>query len=76
MVWSMVSDPIRVVGMFVFLLVKSFAFAHAEDVLTSRRWTLPPRSRIMQTGGFKGRAREIDADSMRRQLCLRSSSSG
>lgn len=42
------------------LLGTSFAFVHAEDALGARRFALPAGSRIMQTGGFKGRAREID----------------
>jgi hypothetical protein len=42
------------------LLGTSFAFVHAEDALGSRRFALPPGSRIMQTGGFKGRSREVE----------------
>ncbi len=41
------------------LLGTSFAFVHAEDGLGSRRFDLPPRSRIMHTGGYKGRSREV-----------------
>ncbi len=44
------------------LLGTSFAFVHAEDDLGERRFKLPPRSRVMQTGGYKGRSREVDAD--------------
>jgi hypothetical protein len=46
------------------LLGTSFAFVHAEDALGNRRFTLPPGSRIMQTGGFKGRSRSIDPAAM------------
>lgn len=45
------------------LLGTSFAFVHAEDAL-DRRWHLPPGSRIMQTGGFKGRSREVSPEEM------------
>jgi hypothetical protein len=41
------------------LLGTSLAFAHAEQVLGSRRWSLAGDSRIMLTGGFKGREREV-----------------
>lgn len=42
------------------LLGTSFAFVHAEDGLGERRFALPSGSRIMQTGGYKGRSREVD----------------
>jgi hypothetical protein len=45
------------------LLGTSFAFVHAEDALT-KRYALPPGSRIMQTGGFKGRSRSIEPGAM------------
>jgi len=50
------------------LLGTSFAFVHAIDALHERRFALPAGSRIMQTGGFKGRSRELDPDEMRRLL--------
>lgn len=43
------------------LLGTSFAFVHAEDGLGGRRFRLPSGSRVMQTGGYKGRSREVDA---------------
>jgi hypothetical protein len=46
------------------LLGTSFAFVHAEDMLGTQRFQLPPGSRIMQTGGFKGRSRSIEPDAM------------
>ncbi len=52
------------------LLGTSFAFVQAEETLRSR-WTLPPGSRLMQTGGFKGRTQEIAPDRLRRQLADR-----
>lgn len=45
------------------LLGTSFAFVHVCDEATER-WALPPGSRIMQTGGFKGRSRTLDAEAM------------
>ena len=44
------------------LLGTSFAFVHAEDGLDDRRFKLPSRSRVMQTGGYKGRSREVDRE--------------
>ena len=46
--------PVAVVG-------SAFAFVHLADMLfeTGRSVTLPPGSRIMETGGFKGRSREL-----------------
>ena len=47
------AEPILVCG-------AAFAFVHLLDALAQRdeRLTLPPGSRAMETGGFKGRARE------------------
>jgi hypothetical protein len=42
------------------LLGASFAFVHAEDNLGTRFWKLPNGSRIMLTGGFKGRSRQVE----------------
>lgn len=50
------------------LLGTSFAFVHALDALGAKRFALPRASRIMQTGGFKGRSREIAPDALRAQL--------
>ncbi len=46
----------------------SFAFVHFLDELARRgrdALPLPEGSRVMQTGGFKGRSREIDAEALR-----------
>jgi hypothetical protein len=48
-------EPVAVLG-------TSFAFVHAEDGLGDRRFELPAGSRVMQTGGYKGRSREVDAE--------------
>jgi hypothetical protein len=50
------------------LLGTSFAFVHALDALQGERFVLPAASRIMQTGGFKGRTREVEPTEMRRLL--------
>lgn len=50
------------------LLGTSFAFVHAIDALAEQSFALPATSRIMQTGGFKGRSREVAPDEMRRLL--------
>lgn len=53
------------------LLGTSFAFVHAEDAFQDEVFRLPAGSRIMQTGGFKGRSREIEPSDMRRLLSKR-----
>lgn len=53
------------------LLGTSFAFVHAEDGLKNDRFVLPPTSRVMQTGGYKGRSREVDAETLRRAIAER-----
>jgi Acyl-protein synthetase, LuxE len=53
------------------LLGTSFAFVHALDALEERRFQLPFGSRIMQTGGFKGRSRELSPATMRAWLADR-----
>lgn len=55
--------PVAVLG-------TSFAYVAAEDAAT-KRFALPPKSRIMQTGGFKGKSREIPRDELRRLLSER-----
>jgi acyl-CoA synthetase (AMP-forming)/AMP-acid ligase II len=52
------------------LLGTSFAFVHAEDEIQTR-FELPAGSRIMQTGGFKGRSRTIEPDAMLAMLSAR-----
>jgi hypothetical protein len=46
------------------LLGTSFAFVHAHDELGERAFRLPAGSRIMQTGGFKGRSRSVEPSEM------------
>ena len=49
------------------LLGTSFAFVHWTDSLRARnvRLTLPEGSRVMDTGGYKGRSREVAEDALR-----------
>jgi hypothetical protein len=51
-------------GQPVLLLGASYSLVHACDALAGRglTFTLPARSRIMDTGGFKGQSRELQAD--------------
>lgn len=46
------------------LLGTSFAFVFAEDALGARHFALPSGSRVMQTGGFKGKTREVEPEAM------------
>jgi acyl-protein synthetase LuxE len=48
----------------------SFAFVHLLDTHVGVL-PLPPGSRVMQTGGFKGRSREVDAAVLRAALAER-----
>jgi hypothetical protein len=52
----------------VILLATSFALVHWLDAVGDRVVALPPGSRIMQTGGFKGRSREVSAPDLRRAV--------
>ncbi len=52
------------------ILATSFALVHADDAL-SRNYALSAGSRIMQTGGFKGKSREVDPSAMRAMLTTR-----
>jgi hypothetical protein len=47
------------------VLATSFALVHLLDGLGSGGLPLPRGSRVMQTGGFKGRSREVSADALR-----------
>ncbi len=52
------------------VLATSFALVHLLDALGDERLALPAGSRLMQTGGFKGRSREVSAPELRRLLSL------
>ena len=56
------------------LLGTSFAFVHFLDATVdspSDDWRLPPGSRLMETGGFKGRSREVHPKVLREDLAHR-----
>jgi hypothetical protein len=55
-------------GKSVLLLSTAFALVHLLDALDGSIFRLPPGSRVMQTGGFKGRAREVDGATLRREV--------
>ncbi len=59
-------SPVLMVG-------TAFAFVHWMDEMDRRRWTieLPPGSRIMETGGFKGRSRTMGEEELYRGLAGR-----
>jgi hypothetical protein len=52
----------------VLLLATAFAYVHVIDRLNGRTLPLPRGSRAMQTGGFKGRSREVEATALRAMI--------
>ncbi len=54
----------------VLLLGTAFAFVHLLDRAREEalEWRLPPGSRIMETGGFKGRSREVSREELYRGI--------
>jgi Acyl-protein synthetase, LuxE len=61
------AEPIIVAG-------TSFAFVHLLDATradSASRWTLPAGSRVLETGGFKGRSREVPRERLRAELAAR-----
>lgn len=50
------------------VLATSFALVHLLDAVGSEQLPLPPGSRVMQTGGFKGKSREVSPDELRRAV--------
>jgi hypothetical protein len=50
------------------MLGTSFAMVHFLDAIGDATFRLPPGSRVMQTGGFKGKSREIDAPKLRSEI--------
>ena len=54
-------EPVLIAG-------ASFAFVHLLDALGALRLPLPHGSRVMQTGGFKGRTREVDSLTLRTSI--------
>jgi hypothetical protein len=73
--WGIDDDGVRATlrqaeadGDAVCILGTSFAFVHWLDRLAGRgeRYRLPAGSRLMDTGGYKGRSREVSPDEMHR----------
>jgi len=50
------------------ILATSFALVTLLDALAGRALTAPEHTVVMQTGGFKGKTREIAADELRRSV--------
>ncbi len=50
------------------LLGTSFALVHFLDAIGDATFRLPAGSRVMQTGGFKGKSREVDAAKLRKEI--------
>jgi hypothetical protein len=50
------------------VMATSFAFVHALEALDGERFVLPAGSRVMHTGGFKGRSREVLPDVLRNEI--------
>jgi hypothetical protein len=55
------SQPLLVLG-------TAFALVQLLDDLAAERLPLPSHSAVMQTGGFKGKSREVSMDQLRAQL--------
>jgi hypothetical protein len=58
----------------ILILGTSFAFLHFLDATAksgSDAWSLPKGSRVVETGGFKGRSREVPREVLRRDLASR-----
>lgn len=51
----------------------AFALVHALDAIEARdiAFALPAGSRVMETGGFKGRARSVDRNELYARICER-----
>ncbi|EYF02337.1 LuxE/PaaK family acyltransferase [Chondromyces apiculatus] len=54
-------EPVLVLG-------TSFAFVHLLESCPKGSTRLPEGSRVMQTGGFKGRSREVEASTLRAEI--------
>lgn len=55
-------DAAQEAGEPLMMLGTAFAFAEVMERAGSRRWRLPAGSRLMETGGFKGRKREVSRE--------------
>lgn len=55
------ADPVMLLG-------TAFAYIHLLDHAQGRRLVLPPGSRLMETGGFKGKTREVSRPELRQLM--------
>jgi len=55
-------------GLPVLVAGASFAFVHMLEALRGHRLDLPHGSRVMQTGGFKGRVKEVEPAQLRADI--------
>jgi hypothetical protein len=60
-----VSQEAEVAGCSVLVAGAAFAFVHLMDQLRGQHVALPAGSRVMQTGGYKGKSREVSAEELR-----------
>jgi hypothetical protein len=58
-------------GRAVLLLGTAFSYVHCLDDWSTRgrRFALPSGSRVLETGGYKGRSRSLPKEELHRQLC-------
>jgi len=52
------------------VLATAFALVGLVDALGERRLAAPPSTTVMVTGGFKGRSREVEKNTLRRDVAL------
>lgn len=66
-------DSAVTTGQPVLIAGTAFSLVHALDAATAagRRWVLPLGSRLMETGGFKGKSREVERDALYAQVAER-----
>lgn len=50
------------------VLGTALAFVHLLDAVGDATFRMPEGTRVMQTGGFKGKTREVDAAKLRREI--------
>jgi hypothetical protein len=66
--WSSLSEALLNLDHPIDLFGTGFAFVALFDAFPNRQWPLPEGSLVFNTGGFKGRTREIDSDEFYRMI--------
>lgn len=66
--WSELATRLDELKHPVILFGTGFAFVSLFDCFPNRRWRLPEGSVVMNTGGFKGRTREVPRDQFYRDI--------